>query len=193
MTTLFLVLKKIESEDKTKYVTFYLNSKAEIIINESEIDDVFQSIYTTIISNIQKYLGKGSSWIIDLVVDHNISIPKYNPLAGSAYIKLPKKINHQRKGLVNVQNIDDNECFKWTITKYLNPANYHPAKLTKTDKDFAEKLDFKDMKFSVKIKTFTKLKKRIPLVLMFLAMKIKKNIQSMYQKNVVKKNIMIYY
>ena len=47
MTTLVLVFKKIESEDKTKYDNFYSSSKAEIIINESDIDDVFQSIYTT--------------------------------------------------------------------------------------------------------------------------------------------------
>ena len=59
MTTLILVFKKIESEDKALYDTFKSNSKAEIIINEKNIDDVFQSIYTTIISNIQKLLGKG--------------------------------------------------------------------------------------------------------------------------------------
>ena len=60
MTTLVLVLTKIESEDKTKYDNFYSSSKAEIIINASDIDNVFQSIYTTIITNIQKSLGKGS-------------------------------------------------------------------------------------------------------------------------------------
>ena len=59
MATLVLVLKKIESEDKTKYDLFYSFSKAEIIINESDIDGVFESIYTTVISNIQKSLGKG--------------------------------------------------------------------------------------------------------------------------------------
>ena len=58
-------LKKIESEDKTKYDTFYSNSKTEIIINESDIGDVFQSICTTIISSIQKSLGKDSGWITD--------------------------------------------------------------------------------------------------------------------------------
>ena len=46
VTTLVLVFKKIESEDKTKYDNFYSSSKAEIVINY--IDDVFQSIYTTI-------------------------------------------------------------------------------------------------------------------------------------------------
>ena len=44
MKTFALVFKKIESEDKTKYDIFYSSSKAEIIINVSEIesDDVFQ-------------------------------------------------------------------------------------------------------------------------------------------------------
>ena len=58
VTTPALVLKNIESEDKTKYDTFYLHSKAERIINESDIDDVFKSIYTTIISNIHKIFRK---------------------------------------------------------------------------------------------------------------------------------------
>ena len=57
MTTLALALEKTESEDKTKYATFYSNSKTEIIINENDIDDVFESIYTTIISNNYKYIN----------------------------------------------------------------------------------------------------------------------------------------
>ena len=48
-------------DDNAKYNTFYSNSKAEAIINESDIDNVFQSIYITIISTIQKLLGKTSS------------------------------------------------------------------------------------------------------------------------------------
>ena len=107
MKTLVLVFKKIESEDKTKYDNFYSNPKAGIIINESDID-AFQSIYTTIITNIHKYLGKGSGWIIDLVNDHTISISKYNPLVGSSYIKLQKELDNPREGLINIQNIDDN-------------------------------------------------------------------------------------
>ena len=113
VTTPVLVFKKIQSKDKTKYDNFYSSSKAEIIINESDITNVFKSIYTTIISNIQKYLRRGSGWIIDSVIDHNISISKYNPLAGSSYIKLPKELDDPRKALINIQNIDDNECFKW--------------------------------------------------------------------------------
>ena len=88
-----LVLKKIENEDKMKYDTFHSHSKVETIVNKSDIDDIFESIYTTVISNIQKSSGKGSSRIIDSVTEHNINISKYNPLAGSSYIKLQKRID----------------------------------------------------------------------------------------------------
>ena len=103
------MLKKIKIEDKTKYDIFYSQSKSEIIMNESDIDNVFQSIYTRIILNMQESLGKGASGITDSVIEHNISISKNNPLAGSRYIKLLKDLDHQRKRLINIQNIDDNE------------------------------------------------------------------------------------
>ena len=45
----------MKSKDKTKFGNFYSSSKAEIIINESDIDNVFKPIYTTITTNIQKF------------------------------------------------------------------------------------------------------------------------------------------
>ena len=111
VTTLVLVFKKIESVDKTKYDNFYSSSKTKIIINEFDIDDVFKSIYTTHIKNIQKFLWKGSGWIIDSVIDHAIIISKYNSLAGSKYIKLPKELDYPKTGLIIIQNIDNNEYF----------------------------------------------------------------------------------
>ena len=188
--TLVLVFKKIENEDKTNFDNFYSILKSEIIVNESDIDDLFESIYFTIISNIQKSLRKGSGSIIDSVIDHTISISVYNPLAGSSYIKLPKELDHPRKGLINIENTDNNECFKWNIVRYLNPANHLPARITKADRDFAKKFDFKEIKFPVKIRDTQKIQKKkkiIPLAFAFLVMKIKKNIKLMYQKNVVKK------
>ena len=124
------MFKEIVSEDKSKYDAFYSHLKAETIINEGDVDDVFKSIYTTVISNMQKSLGK------DSVIDHNISISKYNTLVGSSYIKLPKELHHPRRGLINIQNIDGNKLFKWCLVRYLNPADQNPAKITKADKDF---------------------------------------------------------
>ena len=141
--TLVLVFKKIKSEDKTKFDNFYSSSKTEAIINKSDIDDVFQSIYTTNITNKQKSLRKGQGRIIDSVIDHTISISKYNRLNEISYIKLPKELDHSRKGLINIQDIDDNECFKWSVVRYLNPADRNRARITKTDKEFNKGLFLK--------------------------------------------------
>ena len=45
-------------------------------------------------------------------MDHDINISKNNPFAGEIYIKLPKESDHPRNGLINIQNIDDDQCFK---------------------------------------------------------------------------------
>ena len=105
---------------------------------------MFQSIYITIIRNIQKSLRKGSGWIIDSVTDHTTSISQYNPLAGSSYFKLPKELDHPRKCLINVQNTEDNECFKWCWVRYVNPADQNPRRITKACEDFAKRFGFKD-------------------------------------------------
>ena len=85
------MLKKTESEDKAKYDNFYSKNlfiKIYQFINESDIHDKFQSLYSKIIINIQNSLGKGSGWVIDLAIDHISSSSNYNPLSGSRYIKL---------------------------------------------------------------------------------------------------------
>ena len=62
--------------------------------------------------------------------------------------------------------------------RYLNPVNH-----VKADKDFGKKLDFKDIRFPVKVRGIHKIKKkRITLALVFLVMKIGKNIQFIHQK-----------
>ena len=92
-TTLVLVFKKNKNDNETKYTIFYSNLKVQTVFNESDIDDIFESFYTTITSNIQKYLGKDPRRNIDGVIEHIINISKCNPLAGSSYIKLPKELS----------------------------------------------------------------------------------------------------
>ena len=82
-----------------------------------------------------------SGWIVDSVIDHNINISKYSPLAGSSYIKSPNELDHARKDLINT-------------------AGHNPARATKSDKGFAKELDFKDIKFPVKTRDIHKIEKK---------------------------------
>ena len=91
------------------------------------------------------------------------------------------------KGLINIQNIKDNECFEWSTVRNLNPANYRPARITKADKELTKKLDFKDIKFPVKIRHIHNFFKKKSIYISVFGYENKENIKSMHQKNVVKK------
>ena len=149
---------------KQNIVLFIQISKVETFINESDIDDIFESIYITIISNIQKFLEKGLGWLIDSVIDNIVNILKYNPLAECSYIKLPKELDHPKKGLIEIQHFDDNECFKWCLVRYLHTASLfaytHLASIRKIDILSGDELDFEDIKFPVKGKDVDKIERK---------------------------------
>ena len=95
--------------------------------------------------------------------------------------------------MINIENIDDNECFKWCLVRYLDPADHHPARITKADKDFAKMIDFKVINFPVKIRDIRKIKNNNSISISLFGDENKENIQSMYKRNVAKKNMLNYY
>ena len=46
------------------------------------------------------------------------------------------------------------------MVRYLNPADHDPARMTKPDKGFAKRLNFKDIKFPVKTRDIDKIEKK---------------------------------
>ena len=53
----------------------------------------------------------------------------------------------------------------------LHPAEHNERRITKVDKDFTEKIDFKDMKFPVKYRDIHKIEKKVLSPLLFLDIK----------------------
>ena len=96
-------------------------------------------------------------------------------------------MNHPRKGLINIQNIDDNDSFKWIIVRYLNSINHNPRRTTKDDKQFAKKFDFKNIKFPVKIRDIHKIKKKKSINISVFGYENKEKHPIFILKNVVKK------
>ena len=79
--------------------------------------------------------------------------------------------------MINIQNIDDNECFKWCLVRYLHPPGHPPARARKVDKILQEK-------YTIKIRDIHKIvkKKRIASLIVLLVMKTRENIQSICQE-----------
>ena len=89
--------------------------------------------------------------------------------------------------MINVQNIDDNECFKWSLVRYLNLADDLPARITKSDKDFAKKLDFKDIKFPVKVRDIHKVEKNNSVGISVFGYENKEKKSNLYTKKLLQR------
>ena len=122
---------------------------------------MFQWIYGMIMTKRRRYLAEDSGWIIDSVIKQNIYIWKCKRLTVSSYINLPKKLIHSRKGLINIQSTNDNNCLKCCLVTYLNTPDHYLTRIRKIYKDFAGGPDFKNIKFLAKIRDVHKIGEKI--------------------------------
>ena len=87
--------------------------------------------------------------------------------------------------MINIKNIDDNECFKRCLDRYLNPEARNQARITKAEKEFVKKLDFKDINFLVKVSDVHKIEKEISISISVFGYGNKKNHQVYVSKKIL--------
>ena len=139
--------------------TAYFNSKAQTIINHTEITPTLKFSEQLILNKVSEWISEGSGWTIDSIDNHYLNIVKYKPMNGSSYIQLPIELRNSGKGLINLKN-KDNECFRWCHIRHLNPQEKYPQRIKKSDKQNITDLDYSGIEFPVTIKQFNKIEKQ---------------------------------
>ena len=155
--TLQVKFIKFSNGQKTEKNGFF-NSKADLILNNTNIQSSLQISKQHILNLISQWVSEGSGWTVQSIESHHINIANYSPLRGSSYIELPSEINRS-KGLINIKN-EDNECFRWCHIRHLNPQIKNPQRITKTDKNFIKQLDYSNIEFPVTVKQINKIEKQ---------------------------------
>ena len=126
----------------------YFNSTDFIILDNDDIIESLDKAAEEINNKIAVWLSEGSGWTIVEIRSHFVNIVKYLPLGGNSYIQLPKELRNSMLGLINLQNTDD-KCLLWDHVRHLNPRKVHPERITKSDREFAKKLDYSGITFPV--------------------------------------------
>ena len=155
--TLQVKFIKFSNGQKTEKNGFF-NSKADLILNNTNIQSSLQISKQHILNIISQWVSEGSGWTVESIESHHLNIANYSPLKGSSYIELPPEIK-KSKGLINIKN-EDNECFRWCHIRHLNPQNKNPKRITKTDKNFIKQLDYSNIEFPVTVKQINKIEKQ---------------------------------
>ena len=139
------------------YHPIYLRSKPVIVTNQRFY---LNNVYEEIKHILEIWTSQGSGWIIDKVDNTSIERSSYEPLAASSYIPLPKELNNSMKGLINIQNHDDNNCFKWCHVRLINPKKSHPERRIKEDKEIEASLDYSNITFPMDARHYDIVEKR---------------------------------
>ena len=73
---------------------------------------------------------------------------------GSSYLELPAKFRNSKKGLINIKNNKDNECFRGC---HLNPQKKDPQRIKKEEKRLIGELNYEGIEFPVSQKQYNKI------------------------------------
>ena len=112
-----------------------------------------------IMKAIDKWVSEGSGSVIDRIDSHYINVTLYKPLNGSSYIELPTELRNSKKGLINMNNKDE-ECFRWCHIRHLIPQIKYPERIKKEDKKMINELNYDGNDFPLSQKHYNKVEKQ---------------------------------
>ncbi|XP_022809457.1 uncharacterized protein LOC111346436 [Stylophora pistillata] len=135
---------------ETEIQLTYFHSYQESIFQETDREDIYNKSVVKMMENMAKWTRNGSGWTLDSIAGLDLHTIEYKPLKGSSYIKLDPCLA-KKKAIVNMKN-EDNECFKWCVTRALNPVKKDQERITKILKEQAKKLKWDGIKFPMEVK-----------------------------------------
>jgi hypothetical protein len=127
----------------------HFSTKNTVKLANDDGEEIFMNGLEKILESIVAYQKEGSGWVIDRVIDLSIHIVKFRPLSGSSYIPLPKGLAG-KEAIINMKN-NDQECFKWSVTRALHPMEKNAERISRTLRMQAAKLDWSMFNFPVKV------------------------------------------
>ncbi len=114
-----------------------------------QLGEMYEMMSERMLENLSKFQRNGSGWRLKSISDLEIGIAKFDPLSGSGYSKLPEFIR-KKKAVVNMKN-DDNQCFKWAVTRALNFIDSNTERVTKELREQTKKYDWSNIEYPTKV------------------------------------------
>ena len=140
--------KELFSESTQILNTFFHSETVENLEGTDE-SAVYDRSIQTIEERIQNFNQRGSNWRFERVLSLDTHFTDFQPLRGSTFLPLPSKIS-TKNAVINMKNNDD-QCFKWSVVRALNPVEKNSERITNELKEQSERLDWSGLKFPVKL------------------------------------------
>ena len=136
-------LSIVTGEETTRTVPFAC--KYKIVLEATDLGELYDTAKEEILENMSKYSSNRSNWKVSNILKMDINMINYNPLSASSWIELDRFLA-SKKAIINMQN-EDNECFKWCVTRAFNMRHNHPERIDKELIEKSKELNWKGIKF----------------------------------------------
>ena len=140
--------KELFSESTQILNTFFHSETVENLEGTDE-SVIYDRSIQTIEERIQNFNQRGSNWRFERVLSLDAHFTDFQPLRGSTFLPLPSKIS-TKNAVINMKNNDD-QCFKWSVVRALNPVEKNSERITNELKEQSERLDWSGLKYPVKL------------------------------------------
>ena len=130
-----------------------LVSKATVVLASTDVAKLYEKAKDKIMESMAAFQMLGSNWKFSRVEKLDISTIAYKPLKGSSYIKLPGYLAN-KKAIINMKN-KDNQCFKWCVTRAMNPVKKDQEQITNKLKEQSTLLNWNGIEFPVAVNEST--------------------------------------
>ena len=135
------------------------HSNIMINVKGSDTDDLYSEMTQVISGKITRFRRTGSNWNFRTVINLEVHMVDYKTLKGNSYIPLPKALRGKR-AIINPKNKNDNECFKWAVTRALNPKDQHPERIDRELRERANDFNWNGIDFPVSLASISKFEKQ---------------------------------
>ena len=135
-------------------------SKSKIVLETTDLGELYDIAKERILENMVNFNSNGSNWKVSSILRMDINMINYNPLSASSWIELDKFLI-KKKAIINMKN-NDNECFKWCVTRALNMKNKDNERIDKELIEKSKELNWKGIEFPFELNQIAKFEKNNP-------------------------------
>ena len=134
------------------------HSNITVNLEGTHVSELYEPAVDKMLESMVNFQRLGSNWLFASIVHLAIYTVKYEPIRGSSYTALPAKLA-VKKVIVNLKN-EDNECFKWAVTRALNLIDKHAERITNELREQAKQLNWTGLEFPMSVKHISKFEKQ---------------------------------
>ena len=142
-----------------EYSYGYFHTNIERIMEDTDLGELYERMTRECLEKIGKFQNKGSGWQFASVESFDINVDPFKPLRESSYRPLPHKLA-VKKAIINVQNKEDDMCFKWAVTSAVYQRRVHPERLNSEMRANSEKLNWEGIDFPTPLNQIARFEKQ---------------------------------